>query len=188
MTPENLPFGFTITAAMQADVPKLVSIDRAASTLFEPTGLIHSDALDDTVPADVLEQALAVGHVFVAREQGGEPVGFTLTSQRDNTLYLDQVSVHPDFGQRGIGRALVIRILNDAEDRRLPDVTLSTFRDLPWNGPFYASLGFKEIPRGKLSPFMFEIEEAQSPFMNIEARCFMRRKVRRPLFRFKHTA
>ncbi len=188
MSVDHLPFGITITGAEASDVPALVMIDRAASTLFESTGLIDSAALDDTVPANVLEQALDAGHVFVARQNNGQPVGFTLTSQRDGSLYLDQVSVHPDFGQRGIGRALVLRILNDAEDRRLPDVTLSTFRDLPWNGPFYASLGFKEIPRSKLSPFMFEIEEAQSAFMDIAARCFMRRKVRRPLFRFKHTA
>ena len=81
-------------------------------------------------------------------------------------------------------RALLIRVLTEAERRKLPHVSLSTFRDVPWNGPFYASMGFKEIPHEKFEPYMREIEDAQRPFMDVTKRCFMRRKVRRALFRF----
>jgi hypothetical protein len=31
-------------------------------------------------------------------------------------------------------------------------VTLTTFRAVPWNMPFYARLGFEEIPSGELTP------------------------------------
>ena len=180
----DLPEGYFITAADLDDIPALISVDKAASALFEPTGLLNPDALADHVPADVLETEIPNGNVFVARNQHSWAVGFALIRLRGSGLYLDQVSVHPDHGQKGLGRALVIRTLTAAEARKLPHVSLSTFRDLPWNGPFYASMGFREIPGDQLEPYMKEIEEAQRPYMDVSQRCFMRRKVRRSLFRF----
>ncbi len=180
----DLPEGYSITTGMPDDIPALIAVDKAASALFAPTGLINPDALEDHVPASVFESEMPQDNVFVARNQHGWAVGFALVRPRGSGLYLDQVSVHPDHGQKGIGRALVIRVLTEAEQRKLPHVSLSTFRDLPWNGPFYASMGFKEIPHDKLEVYMREIEDAQRPFMDVNQRCFMRRKVRRNLFRF----
>lgn len=180
----DLPEGYFITPAKLDDIPALITVDKAASSVFAPTGLLSEESLEDHVPEEVFAQEIPLFNVFVARNQHGWAVGFAMIRIRGNGLYLDQVSVHPDHGQRGIGRALVIRILTEAELRKLPHVSLSTFRDVPWNGPFYASMGFKEIPNEKLEPYMREIEDAQRPFMDVTKRCFMRRKVRRALFRF----
>jgi len=180
----DLPEGYSISAGELDDIAALIAVDKAASTLFVPTGLLDEDALEDHVPADVFELEMPAGNVFVARNQHKWPVGFALTRLRGNGLYLDQVSVHPDHGKLGIGRALVIRVLTEAEIRKLPHVSLSTFRTIPWNGPFYGSMGFREIPGDKLDPYMREIEDAQRPFMDVTKRCFMRRKVRRGLFGF----
>ena len=180
----DLPEGYSITAAEQEDIPALIAVDKAASTLFEPTGLLQPEALADHVPAHVFETEIAAGNVFVARNQHNWAVGFALIGLRGNGLYLDQVSVNPDYGRKGIGRSLVIRVLTEAEIRKLPHVSLSTFKTVPWNGPFYASMGFREIPHEKLEPYMLEIEDAQRPLMDVSERCFMRRKVRRALFRF----
>lgn len=180
----DLPEGYTITAGKVDDIPALIAVDKAASALFGSTGLLQPEALSDHVPAEVFEREIPAGNVFVARNQHGWAVGFGLVRKRGSGLYLDQVSVHPDHGQKGIGRALVIRVLSEAENRKFPHVSLSTFRDVAWNGPFYASLGFKEIPQDKLERYMVEIEDAQKPFMDVTKRCFMRRKVRRGLFRF----
>ena len=184
----HLVTGYSISIATPDDVPDLVKIDRVAATLFEPTGLLSASALFEYVPAKVFADALALGHVHVMRDSAQQPVGFTLTSSRGRGLYLDQISVHPDHGRQGLGRALMLHVLRSAEDRNLPLVTLSTFRDVPWNAPFYASMGFKEIARERLDPFMLEIEQAQSELMDVTKRCFMQRRVRRRLFRFSRTA
>ncbi len=184
----QLPEEYAITDVTEEDIPALVAVDRAAAGLFEQTGLISAEALSDTIPHAAFAEAIKAGHVIVARHIEGFAVGFTLTSLRGNGLYLDQISVHPDHGQRGIGTELMMHVLQDAEDRKLPYVTLSTFRDLPWNAPFYAALGFREIHRNKFDDFMFEVEEAQRPLMDVAARCFMRRRVRAPLFRRKKPA
>jgi len=179
----DLAEGYSITSANLDDIAALISIDKAASALFAPTGLLDESALGDHVPAEVFEQEIPAGNVFVVQNIHGWAIGFALIRLRGTGLYLDQVSVHPDHGQKGLGRALIVRVLTEAEFRKLPHVSLSTFRDVPWNGPFYASMGFKEIPREKLEPYMIEIETAQKPFMDVTKRCFMRRKVRRGFFK-----
>lgn len=172
-----------ITPVAREDIPFLITVDKAAAELFAPTGLIHDDALYDNVPAEAFEAAIEANHAFAVRRPDGMAVGFTLTSLRGSGLYLDQISVDPTHGRQGLGRALMVNVLKEAESRQLPCVTLSTFRDLPWNGPFYATMGFKEISPIRLKPFMLEIQEAQRAHMDVTARCFMKRKVRRPLLR-----
>ncbi|MEM1087474.1 MAG: GNAT family N-acetyltransferase [Pseudomonadota bacterium] len=179
----DLPEGYALSLGEVDDIPALIAVDKAASALFAPTGLVEDHALDDHVPADILEQAMAVGDVIAVYNRHGWPVGFALFSVRGNGLYLDQISVHPDHGKKGLGRALVYTVIAEAEARRLNHVSLSTFRDLAWNGPFYASMGFEEMARSKMEPYMLEIEEAQRGHMDLSARCFMRRKVRSALMR-----
>ena len=184
----ELPEGYIFAEMTRDDIPALIRVDRAASTLFEPTGLLDAEALDDHVPEEVFAGEMPKHNVFGIRDAYGRPVGFALVRERSGGLYLDQISVDPAHGRQGLGRALMLRVINEAESRRLPHVSLSTFRDLPWNGPFYASMGFKELARDKLEPYMREIEEAQKPYMDVTARCFMRRRVRRAPFWMKRSA
>ena len=66
--------------------------------------------------------------------------------------HLEQLSVHPDHGGRGIGRALLRAGCDWAGAHGYPELTLATYRDVPWNGPFYASEGFVEVgPGGRLA-------------------------------------
>lgn len=107
----------------------------------------------------------------------GEAVGFALTSVRGASLYLDQISVDPAHGRKGLGAALMERVLKDAGRRGLKSVTLSTFRDLAWNGPFYRRLGFRELPRAQMQDWMREIEDIQKANgLDVSKRCFMIRK------------
>jgi hypothetical protein len=53
-------------------------------------------------------------------------------------------------------------------------VVLSTFRTGAWNAPFYHKLGFGELARDDLEPWMLEIEAGQQAFLDVTQRCFMR--------------
>ena len=48
--------------------------------------------------------------------------------------------------QRGLGRALVLEVACWARGAGFACLTLTTFRHLAFNGPFYESLGFEPIP------------------------------------------
>lgn len=165
-----------ISPAQAEDIDALIAIDLAAGQLFAPTGLISDDGLQDHVPRAVFEQAIEVGDVFRI-DRDGTPAGFALVSQRGGTLYLDQISVHPGHGRKGLGGALVQHVCQIARQRRLKQVTLSTFRDIPWNGPFYRALGFRELARKEMAGWMLELEKIQAHSLDVSQRCFMVRKI-----------
>ena len=173
----RLPEDYAISRSTQDEIPALIAIDLAAGALFADTGLLSADALTDHVPPEVFEQAIAGDDLIIARCPAQHPVGFALTSRRGGTLYLDQISVHPGHGRKGIGAVLVDRVVAEAKVRKLRCVTLSTFRDLAWNGPFYRRMGFREIARPKLADWMLELETVQAASLDVSQRCFMMRKV-----------
>ncbi|WP_157259905.1 GNAT family N-acetyltransferase [Chamaesiphon minutus] len=63
----------------------------------------------------------------------------------DDTLYLQQIDVEPEHGRRGIGSALVKTVCTWAQQQGYRIVSLSTFRDIPWNAPSYAKIGFHPV-------------------------------------------
>jgi hypothetical protein len=52
---------------------------------------------------------------------------------------------------------LVKAVCDWAAANGLPAVTLTTFRDVAWNGPFYGKLGFRELE--DLSPGLAAMRE-----------------------------
>jgi ribosomal protein S18 acetylase RimI-like enzyme len=70
-------------------------------------------------------------------------VGFVVCGEADHALHLYLLAVHPNYGRRGIGRDLVVRVIEESARRRLTGVSLTTFEDLKWNAPFYQKLGFR---------------------------------------------
>lgn len=90
------------------------------------------------------------GFLLVA-EVDGNVVGFAHVTIYDDTAHLEQLSVLPSHGRQGIGRALVREAMEEARWLGFDQMALSTYRDVPWNGPFYRSLGFAEVK--KQSPY-----------------------------------
>lgn len=168
-----------ISPAVPDDVSRIIEIDLAAGQLFAPLGLLNAEALDDHVPADILLDAIGKEHLDVARVPDGKLAGFVLVSKHGKGLYLDQISVDPAYGNRGIGTQLMRHLFDKAKRLNEAEIVLSTFRDVSWNGPFYAGLGFREISRHKFEPYMHDIERAQAPFMDISKRIFMKKRIRR---------
>ena len=127
------------------DVPLLAAIELAAGRLF-PASRIPDP--DHTYPVAELIRAADEGLLFVV-EVDGAVVGFATCSRSGERLHLDEVSVHPDQGRRGYGRALVLRVIEEARERKQVGVSLTTFSDIAWNGPFYTAMGFLEMPESE---------------------------------------
>ena len=70
---------------------------------------------------------------------------YLLADRIEVFAHIEQVSVHPDYGRRGVGAQLIEHLDKWATDRGLTALTLTTFRDVPWNGPYYERLGFREM-------------------------------------------
>jgi len=87
---------------------------------------------------------IARGHCLVA-EEGGELVGFLASQPFGRELHVWELDVVPAHQGKGIGAALLRGAMIDAGNAGFAALTLTTFRDIPWNAPFYAKLGFEEV-------------------------------------------
>jgi GNAT superfamily N-acetyltransferase len=136
--------GYTIRAARPGDLPSLAHIERAAAAQFRDLGMT-GDFLGETEDPEDLAEAQREGRLWVA-EHGGDCVGFAIGYVLDDgEAWLDEIDVHPDHGRRGVGRALALTVVEWARNLGAPSIGLTTFRDVPWNAPFYAKLGFREL-------------------------------------------
>ena len=93
----------------------------------------------------------ADGSLFVA-EADGEVVGYAAMMRVDDAAHLCEIDVAPEHGGRGLGRRLVAAGEAWGRARGLAAMTLTTFIDVPWNGPWYARLGFAPFPEAEWGP------------------------------------
>jgi len=131
-------------------------------------------ASDIVSPARYYKPLIPQGRVWVATEDD-KPFGFACVEAFDDALHLWEVAVRLDAQKRGAGRALVMAVAADARARALPALTLTTFRDIPWNGPFYAGLGFVEVPLAEANPRLAALPAHEASLgLDVANRCIMR--------------
>jgi GNAT superfamily N-acetyltransferase/catechol 2,3-dioxygenase-like lactoylglutathione lyase family enzyme len=147
--------GYHIESARETDLAQLPAIERAASALFPPE-LIPELEQEPTEPEE-LRAGFESGTLWVARAPGGAVVGFALVTLEGGAPHLDEIDVHPEHGRRGVGRALVETVQQWARAAGHRALTLTTFRGLPFNQPFYESCGFRALSPQELSPALAAI-------------------------------
>jgi GNAT superfamily N-acetyltransferase len=147
---KTLPSDCQIRFAHAEELPLLSRIERSAARLFLDTPyafLVDADPL----PLEFVQQQFQAGRVWVAVDCHELVVGYAIAREVDNTLYLQQIDVEPEHGRRGIGSALVNTVCDWAQQQGYGIVSLSTFRDIPWNAPFYSKLGFNPVNETELT-------------------------------------
>jgi GNAT superfamily N-acetyltransferase len=139
-----------IRPATADEVEGLPAMQVAAGALFPELGMhLVSDGPAHSV--DGFRQARAHGDLLVAAD-GGKIVGFVRTKVLDGSLHVEQVTVAPGWQGRGIGRALMLAVEQAAAGRGFTRMTLTTFRDVPFNDPFYERLGWTRLDADSLTP------------------------------------
>lgn len=146
---------YRIIPARPQDLPPLPSIELAAARLLSPYA--PESVLKETTPPQEFLSAHARGHLWVALA-GDCPVGFAQVELLEPGLaHFKEIDVLPEHGRRSLGTKLVTAVCDWAACAGFAAVTLTTFRDVPFNGPFYTKLGFEEIPPHELSPVLHSI-------------------------------
>ena len=142
--------GFVIRPPGADELGRLVEIEAAAGQAFADHGMPEVAADDPGSPAE-LEPYRAAGRAWVAADGRG-PVAYLLAAEVDGCLHIEQVSVDPAHAGHGIGAALIGHLEGAARADGRPALTLTTFRDIPWNAPYYTRLGFAELPEAEWGP------------------------------------
>jgi GNAT superfamily N-acetyltransferase len=139
-----------IRVASLTDLPRLQVIQLAAGAAFRDIGMAEI-ADNPATPIDDLRGYQQARHAWVAIDDLDQPIAFVLVDLVDEYAHIEQVSVHPDHARHGLGRILIDHVGAWASARGLRALTLMTFRDVPWNAPYYQRLGFEEFPEGLTS-------------------------------------
>jgi GNAT superfamily N-acetyltransferase len=151
---------YTIAVARLDDLWLLPAIELAAARLLE--GCAPESALRETTSQGVLARAQRDGHLWVALADD-VPVGFAHVEMIDaDVAHLEEIDVYPDHGRRGLGTRLVLQVCQWAALNGYEAVTLTTFRDVPWNMSFYSRLGFRLVPTEQLSPGLRGVVEDET--------------------------
>lgn len=137
-----------IRPALPEDIEAIQATEIAAGEPFREIGL-DSVADDDPPSMEELTAAMDTDLVRVV-EVGGRVAAWAWFTQTDGYLHIEQVSTHPDFRGQRLGTSLIRLAGAIAAQRGLAGVTLTTFGNVPWNAPYYESLGFAPLPDGSL--------------------------------------
>jgi GNAT superfamily N-acetyltransferase len=154
---------YEVILAAPEDVGLLPEIERVAGLQFKAyhdLG-IPDEMFDAPNPVETFAAAQQAGRLWVARAASGELVGFALVTEIEGYAHLDELDVLPAYGRRGVGSALLAAVCAWSRDAGYAGVTLRTFRDVPWNAPFYQKRGFRVVDSQALSTGHAALERSE---------------------------
>ena len=135
------------------DLAGLPALEEASDELFSRHGIGPIPPVATTA-ADLA----CAAHVLVAEDASGI-LGFARLEVVDGAAHLEQLSVLPHATGRGVGTALLDASVVWAARGGHDAVTLCTFTDVPWNGPFYRRRGFEALT--DLTPGLRALRETE---------------------------
>jgi GNAT superfamily N-acetyltransferase len=150
-----------IRSAGAADLPVLQEIERAAGRPFCEIGMPEI-AEYDPWPLPVLAACQQAGRLWVVADEVNGPVAYLMADLVDGCLHVEQVSVHPDYARRRLGRALLEHAVGRAAADGIAALTLTTFAQVPWNAPYYARCGFRVLNDTELTPGLRAIRQQEA--------------------------
>ena len=161
-----------IRAARPPDYQKLPEIERRAGELFRDAGLPE---IADHEPYSADELA-AADALFIATGDDDQPVGYAMVELVDGHAHLAQLSVVPEHSRQGLGTQLLDAVAGWAAGQGHSELTLTTFRDVPFNAPLYARRGFDVVPEASWTPALKDLVEREADMgLDPSIRVVMRR-------------
>ena len=147
----------TIRYPRTDELGRLREIEVAAGGLFASVGM--DDISDhEPPPVEVFERYRRAGRAWVATDPTEDTdgddrlVAYLIVDLVDGNAHIEQVSVDPSSSHRGIGRSLIDHTEGWAAARGIQALTLTTFAEVPWNGPYYLRCGFIPLANADMGP------------------------------------
>ncbi|WP_175968734.1 GNAT family N-acetyltransferase [Burkholderia sp. BCC0322] len=165
-----------IRPATREDAAAMAAVEVAAAQRFRDIGMAEIADAEPTDTAAVLAR-IDDARAYVAVDARGACVGFAFYRLLDaQRLYLEELDVAPSHAGQRIGARLIEQVTARAAQEGIAEVVLSTFRDAPWNAPYYARLGFEVLDDAMLDDMLRTIrayhvslglDETQRVFMRL---------------------
>lgn len=164
-----------IRLATCEDIAYLPDIERSAGRLFLTIPDLAWIASDSVMTVEAHKGCILRGHCWVAEVPALGLVGFISAEAFGPDLHIWEISVHADGQGQGFGRRLIETVKDYAQESGFTSLTLTTFRDVGWNAPYYKRLGFETVSTNCLNVRLrFVLENEIASGLPDERRCAMR--------------
>ena len=167
-----------IRPTLVRDAPFLPAIERSAGEVFRQWAPLAWIADDTVQSAEEHRVLIARGVSLVAELPAHGIVGFLNGEAMPDALHLRQIAVRSNQQGQGIGRQLIEAAERLAMARGLRALTLTTFKDVPWNAPYYQQLGFSTLTHESTPLWLKEMLNAEVlAGLPAEQRCAMMKRL-----------
>jgi predicted N-acetyltransferase YhbS len=139
---DSLSVHFRYAALHEAEVIRMIEYD--AAQRFADIGMVGI-ATAHPMNVEFVRRKIEASEIVVAVDGNAHCVGFVMFVQMAASFYIEELDVLSAWAGRRIGAALIERVAALARAAGMPRLVLSTFRDVPWNAPYYRRLGFGVI-------------------------------------------
>ncbi|AGZ38307.1 GNAT family N-acetyltransferase [Actinoplanes friuliensis] len=146
----------SIRPTRHSDLVVLQQIELAAGALFRDVGM--PDIADNPLPTiEALAAFQEADRSWVTVDDDDQPIAFVLVMIVDGLAHVEQVSVSPAYARQGLGRRLIDHVDAWAVEQGMAALTLTTFRGVPWNGPYYQRIGFVTLAAEERGPELTQL-------------------------------
>lgn len=165
----------TIREATVADASCLPDVEYSAGQAFRSIPELAWIADDDVQTPETHISLMKKGVAWVAVDNSDAPIGFINGEPLDDYLHIWEMSVSQGCQGKGIGRSLMDKAKEHARSNGYKGLTLTTFRDVPWNDRFYTSAGFSLLQPQEVSSALTKLlEDEVKAGLPGDRRCAMR--------------
>ncbi len=165
----------TIRAPRGGELELLRDIEWASGALFLDTPFA-AVAEHEPATTEQLAKYVADNRAWVVTAEDDTPVGYAIVDIVDGHAHLEQLSVKPEHGRHGLGTELLEHVCTWAAEHHYTAVSLSTFKAVRWNAPFYARHGFAPMTDDEIGPGLQQLAaNEQAIGLDPNDRVFMRR-------------
>jgi predicted N-acetyltransferase YhbS len=172
---DSLSITFRLAALHEAESIRTIEYDAAQRFAdIDMVGIATARPMD----AGFVRRKITASEIVVAVEGAGHCVGFVMFVQMGAGFYIEELDVLSAWAGRRIGAALIERVAELARVAGAQRLLLSTFRDVPWNAPYYRRLGFSTIADANLDERLRALRAAHvARGLDESKRVFMWREV-----------
>lgn len=164
---------FSIRLAQPGDADDFHRVEEDAAILLREEPSLAGIPVPPSESAAHYRGLIGRGHCLAATVDE-TVVGFAACGTIGRELHLHELGVERAQQGKRIGATLLEAVAIDARNAGLRAITLNTYRDIPWNGPFYARHGFVEVENFEGRPHLLQSLEAAAELgLPRERRCAM---------------
>lgn len=148
-------------AADAADAEALSAIEDNAATVFRQLGGSFAKIDFSALTPEFYVDAISQNQIIWLVELRGEPVGFLRAKPVDDILFCAEMSVQKHHHGKGLGEKLINHFMNYAKSDGFSGVAGITYKNVPWNGPYYQRLGFDYLEDAQIGEELRAIKTSE---------------------------